>query len=146
MADPLDPDAAARAGAAIGQLATRLDGGGLLISAARLVEFNCRAAILIAPGLFRFDLTPQQETLGVSPRPLGEHNLHWEAEQSSWDAYREQASREAPLELRGVIDLPGDPLLAWVSVLSFTDRDAGAVHFVAKAEIKRPAPPGGAGA
>ena len=37
-----------------------------------------------------------------------------------------------------MIDLPGDPLLAWVSVLSFTDRDAGAVHFVAKAEIKRP--------
>ena len=47
-------------------------------------------------------------------------------------------SREAPLELRGVVDRPGDPLLAWVHVLSFTDRDAGAVHFVAKAEIKRP--------
>ncbi len=37
-----------------------------------------------------------------------------------------------------MIDLPDDPLLAWVHVLSFTDRDAGAVHFVAKAEIKRP--------
>ena len=36
-----------------------------------------------------------------------------------------------------MIDRPGDPLLAWVHVLSFTDRDAGAVHFVAKAEIKR---------
>jgi hypothetical protein len=136
--DVLDPGAAARAGAAWGQLATRLPGGGLLISAARLVEYNCRAAILIAPGLFRFDLTPQQETLGVAPRPLGEHNLHWQAEESSWDAYRDPASREAPLELRGVIDLPGDPLLTWVHVLSFTDRDAGAVHFVAKAEIKRP--------
>src|SRR3954468_9761493 len=139
MADLLDPDAAAEAGAAIGQLAARLPRGGLLISAARLVEFNCRAAILIAPGLFRFDLTPQQETLGVAPRPLGDHALRWEAEGASWDAYREQASREAPLELRGVIDRPGDPLLAWVHVLSFTDRDAGAVHFVAKTEIKRPA-------
>ena len=136
--DPLDPLAAAQAGAAWGQLASRLPGGGLLISAARLVEFNCRAAILIAPGLFRFDLTPQQETLGVAPRPLGEHQLHWQAEESSWDAYRNPASREAPLELRGVVDRPGDPLLAWVHVLSFTDRDAGAVHFVAKAEIKRP--------
>ena len=139
MADVLDPGPAARAGAAFGQLASRLDGGGLLISAARLVEYNCRAAILIAPGLFRFDLTPLQETLGVAPRPLGEHGLRWQAEESSWDAYREQASRDAPLELRGVIDRPGDPLLAWVHVLSFTDRDAGAVHFVAKAEIKRPA-------
>ena len=121
MADLLDPDAAARAGAAIGQLATRLDGGGLLISASRLVEFNCRATILIAPGLFRFDLTPQQETLGLATRPLGDHALRWEAEEASWDSYRDQASRDAPL------------------VLSFTDRDAGAVHFVAKAEIKRPA-------
>ena len=138
MVDLLDPGAAARAGAAFGQLASRLDGGGLLISSARLIEINCRAAILVAPGLFRFDLTPQQETLGVAPRPLGDHGLHWEAEEASWDAYREQASREAPLELRGVIDIPGDPLLAWVHVLSFTDRDAGAVHFVAKAEIKRP--------
>ena len=139
MADLLDPDAAARAGAAFGQLATRLDGGGLLVSAARLVEFNCRATILIAPGLFRLDLTPQQETLGFAPRPLGDHALRWEADETSWDSYRDQASREAPLELRGVIDIPGDPILAWVHVLSFTDRDAYAVHFVAKAEIKRPA-------
>ena len=136
--DPLDPDAAAEAGAAIGQLASRLPRGGLLLSTSRLVEFNCRATILIAPGLFRFDLTPQQETLGVAPRSLGDHGLHWEAEEASWDAYREQKSREAPLELRGLIDRPDDPLLAWVHVLSFTDRDAGAVHFVAKAEIKRP--------
>ena len=138
MADLLDPDAAALAGASFGQLASRLDGGGLLISSSRLIEFNCRAAILIAPGLFRFDLTPQQETLGLAPRPLGDHGLHWQAEEASWDAYRDQASREAPLELRGVVDIPGDPLLAWVHVLSFTDRDAGAVHFVAKSEIKRP--------
>ena len=138
MADLLDPDAAARAGAAFGQLATRLDGGGLLISSSRLIEFHCRATMLIAPGLFRFDLTPQQETLGMAPRPLGDHGLHWEAAEASWDAYRDPANREAPLELRGVVDIPDDPLLAWVHVLSFTDRDAGAVHFVAKAEIKRP--------
>ena len=138
MADLLDPDAAARAGASFGQLATRLDRGGLLISSSRLIEVNCRATILIAPGLFRFDLTPQQETLGMAPRPLGDHGLHWEAEEASWDAYRDPATRDLPLELRGVIDIPDDPLLAWVHVLSFTDRDAGAVHFVAKAEIKRP--------
>ena len=138
MADLLDPDAAARAGAAFGQLATRLDGGGLLISSSRLIEFNCRATMLIAPGLFRFDLTPQQETLGMAPRPLGDHGLRWEAAEASWDAYRDPANREAPLELRGVVDIPDDPLLAWVHVLCFTDRDAGAVHFVAKAEIKRP--------
>ncbi len=138
MADLLDPDAAAEAGAAIGQLASRLPGGGLLLSTSRLVEINCRAAMLIAPGLFRFDLTPQQETLGVAPRPLGEHGLHWQAEEASWDAYREQASKDAPLELRGLVAVPDDPILAWVHILSFTDRDAAAVHFVAKAELRRP--------
>ena len=29
-------------------------------------------------------------------------------------------------------------LEVWIHVLSFTDRDASAVHFVAKSEIKRP--------
>ena len=41
--------------------------------------------------------------------PARRPQLHWEAEEASWDAYREQASRDAPLELRGVIDLPGRP-------------------------------------
>ena len=136
MADLLDPDRAAEAGAAFGQLACIRPGGVLLLSASRLVEFNCRAAILIAPGVFRLDLAPQQETLGVMPRPLGDHGIHWEAEEASWDAYRKN-TREDPLELRGVVDIPGEPLLAWVHVLSFTDRDAAAVHFVAKAELRR---------
>src|SRR4051794_27531079 len=138
MAEVFDPDRAAEAGAAFGQRACTLAGGGLLISSSRLVEFNFRAAILIAPGLFRLDLTPQQETLGVLPRPLTDHQVHWVAEESAWDGYRDQTKTE-PLELRGVFDLPDGPVLAWVHVLSFTDRDASAAHFVAKAEL-RPAP------
>ena len=135
-ASPLDPERAAEAGAAFGQLACTLPGGGLLISAARLVEFNCRATILVAPALFRLDLTPQQETLGVVPRPLTEHPVHWRAQEGTWDGYREED--DTPMELRGLFDLPDGPLLAWLHVLSFTDRDQGAVHFVAKAEVRRP--------
>ena len=45
----LDPDRAAAGGAALGRLACALPGGGMLISASRLVEFNVRATILIAP-------------------------------------------------------------------------------------------------
>src|SRR5204863_6765660 len=59
IAGLLSPDRAAAEGAGIGQLAAALPGGGLLISASRLVEFGARAAILLAPGLFRLDLTPQ---------------------------------------------------------------------------------------
>ena len=132
----LDPERAAEAGARIGQLACALPGGGLLISAARLVEFNCRATVLLAPGLFRLDLTPLQETLGVTPRRLTPHPVHWRAQEEAWDGYREDAN--LPLELRALFDLPDGPLLAWLHVLTLTDRDAAAVHFVAKAEIRVP--------
>ena len=49
-AELLSPDRAAAEGAALGQLACALPGGGLLITASRLVEFGARAAILLAPG------------------------------------------------------------------------------------------------
>jgi hypothetical protein len=133
----LDPDRAAAAGGAFGQVATRLPGGGLLLSAARLVEFNVRATILLAPGLFRLDLTPQEETLGVLTRPLCDWAVRWRAGESTWDGYREAGAGE-PLELMGYFDVPGDPLIAWLHIVSLTDRDAAAVHFVAKCEIRRP--------
>ena len=41
-----------------------------------------------------------------------------------WDGYRDPRRARAPLELRGVLRHPGRPVLAWVHVLSFTDRDA----------------------
>jgi hypothetical protein len=97
-----------------------------------------RATILLAPGLFRLDLTPQEETLGVLTRPLGPHASHWRADQSTWDGYRD-AGAVSPLELHGLFELPDGPLAAWLHVLSFTDRDAAAVHFVAKAELRVPA-------
>jgi hypothetical protein len=133
--DVLDPGRAAAAGAAFGQLACALPGGGLMISAARLVEFDVRATILLAPGLFRLDLTPQEETLGVLTRPLTAHPVHWRADQSTWDGYRD-AGGAAPLELHGLFGLPDGPLTCWLHILSFTDRDAAAVHFVAKAELR----------
>ncbi len=136
MSDPFDPGAAAEAGSAFGQLAAVLGEGGLLISSARLVEFNVRAPILLAPGLFRLDLTPQEETLAVHTRPLTTHPVHWRADESSWDGYRD-ADQTEPLELMGVFVLPEQSVLAWIHILSFTDRDAGAVHFVAKTELRR---------
>src|SRR4051794_41625596 len=76
-AELLSPDRAAAEGAALGQLACALPGGGLLITASRLVEFGARAAILLAPGLFRLDLTPQEETLGLYPRALCPWEVEW---------------------------------------------------------------------
>jgi hypothetical protein len=131
----LSPDRAVEEGAALGQLAARLPGGGLLITASRLVEFGARAAILLAPGLFRLDLTPQEETLGLYPRPLGPYGVDWHAGEETWDGYRDPKG-PAPMELAGRFDTPGIPLVAWIHILSFTERDALATHFVAKCEIR----------
>ena len=132
-AELLSPDRAAAEGAALGQLACALDDGGLLITASRLVEFGARAAILLAPGLFRLDLTPQEETLGLYPRVLGPWEVDWRAGEESWDGYRDP-SGPAPIELVGTFAELG--LRAWIHVLSFTERDALATHFVAKAEVR----------
>jgi len=139
--DVLDPGRAAAAGAALGQLASGLPDGGLLIAASRLVELNVHATVLLAPGLLRLDLTPQQETLGVITRPLTADPVRWRADQSAWDGYRDaDADGVAPLELHARFELPDGPLVARLHVLSFTDRDAAAVQFVAKAELRVPAP------
>ncbi len=134
-AELLSPERAVTEGAALGQLACTLADGGLLVTASRLVEFGARAAILLVPGLFRLDLTPQEETLGLYPKLLGPWEVDWRAAEESWDGYRD-ASGPAPIELHGTF---GDAFTAWVHVLSFTERDALATHFVAKAEI-RPTP------
>jgi hypothetical protein len=107
----------------------------LLVSSTRLVEFGVRAPILLAPGLFRLDLTPQEETLGVLTRPLTSDPVRWRADQSTWDGYRD-AGDTAPLELHALFELPDGPVTGWLHILSFTDRDAAAVHFVAKLELR----------
>ena len=64
---------------------------------------------------------------------LGPWEVDWRAGEESWDGYRD-ASGPAPIELIGVFEELG--LRAWIHVLSFTERDALATHFVAKAEIR----------
>jgi hypothetical protein len=131
----LSPDRAAAEGAALGQLACELPDGGLLITASRLVEFGARATILLAPALFRLDFTPQEETLGLYPRALCPWDVEWRANEQTWDGYRDP-SGPGPIELAGRFEIPGGALSVWIHVLSFTERDALATHFVAKAEIR----------
>jgi hypothetical protein len=40
------------------------------------------------------------------------------------------------MELHGRFAVPGAPLAAWIHILSFTERDALATHFVAKCELR----------
>ena len=126
-----------RRGRSFGQLACALPEGGLLISASRLVEFNVRATILLAPGLFRLDLTPRRRRWACSPgrsavtRCTGARSSRpgtataTPAGSRRWSCTGCSSSRR--------------PARGWLHILSFTDRDAAAVHFVAKAELRVPA-------
>jgi hypothetical protein len=134
--DVLDPDRAAAAGGAFGQLASALPSGGMLLASSRLVEIGVRATVLLAPGLFRLDLTPEAETLGVLTRPLTPDPVRWHADQSAWDGYRDGGEELVPLELHGRFELPDGPLTVAVRVLSLADSEAGAVHFAARAELR----------
>ena len=132
--DRFDPEPAAEAGSAFGQLAASLPDGGLLLSSARLVEMGRRATLLLAPELLRLDVTLQEEALELHPRVLGDLRSAWRVEESTWDGYRD--AEATPLELRGEIELPDGRAAVWIHVLTFTDADAGATHFIAKAELR----------
>ena len=58
--------------------------------------------------------------------------MDWRTNEATWDGYRDPKG-PAPIELAGRFE---NGLQVWVHVLSFTERDALATHFVAKAEIR----------
>src|SRR3954452_20590866 len=60
-----------------GQISSLLPGGGLALSCAKPIEEGARAALLLAPGLFRIDACPQEDTLRLQVRNLGEGPCDW---------------------------------------------------------------------
>ena len=60
-----------------GQLTSRLDGGGLALSCAKPIEEGARAALLLAPGLFRLDISPREDTLKIQVRNLSDGPCEW---------------------------------------------------------------------
>jgi ribosomal protein L11 methyltransferase len=130
----LDLDAIMRGGAAFGQLAARMEDGGVAISAARLIERGSRAAILYVPGLFRFDLMPGREAFSVTLRELCDAPMRWEADPGTVDGFRRDKSE--PMVFRGGIQLPDARLSIGLQALTAADEDQGAVHIVATAAIR----------
>lgn len=60
-----------------GQLTTTLHGGGLALSCSKPIEEGARAALLLAPGLFRLDITPREDTLKLQVRNLSAGECEW---------------------------------------------------------------------
>jgi len=95
MDERLDPRAAAAAGAAHGQLASPVSGGGIALTGHKLVEQGARALVLHLPGLLRIDVRPLEDGLQVIPRPLCEAPMAWEIDPTAMTDYGRTAEETA---------------------------------------------------
>jgi hypothetical protein len=142
VSGPLDPVAAGRAGARHHQLASGLPGGGLALSCHKLVEDGARVMMLLAPGLFRLDVRPVEDTLQVMTRSL-HAGARWGTEPAAATDYGRRAE-ETPEPSRAdftfFADLRPRPVLARIALLSTVDRERGLTHFVAHAILREVAP------
>jgi hypothetical protein len=138
----LDPVAAGRAAERHHQLASGLPGGGLALSCQKLVEDGARVMLLLAPGLFRLDVRPVEDTLQVMTRSLHE-GARWGTEPAAATDYGRRAE-ETPEPSRAdftfFADLQPRAVLGRIMLLSTVDRDRGLTHFVAHAILREVAP------
>jgi hypothetical protein len=136
----LDPRPAAEAGAAHGQLASALPGGGLALSCHKLVEDAARSLILLAPGLFRLDVHPVEDTLQVMTRSLHTVPARWEiVDDSVVREYTATETRPAePYRLEWAIEvmLEPRPIRGRVGLAMTVDPAGGVAHFVAHAQLR----------
>jgi hypothetical protein len=134
VTDPLDPERVSEAGAAFGQVAATPPGGGLVVASARFVEYGVRAAVLLVPGLFRADLVPAADTIGMHLRDLSSHPTRWVTAPEAWDAARRDQGH-APLEVQGEFDLPTGSLGTHLRLIVIGDTDAGGAYIAARALV-----------
>jgi len=145
VADPLDPGPPAVAGAAHGQLASRLPDGGLALSAHKLVEEGARALLLHVPGLLRIDVCPLEDGLQVIPRALRDVRLGWEVDEEAVTEYGKTAEESPQPALVGFrLALWTEPHpIAGRLLLSFTRTgEHGPSHFVGHAVLLEMRPGG----
>ena len=134
----LDPAPAGAAGARHGQLASGLPGGGLALSCHKLVEDRARVMMLLAPGLFRLDVRPLEDTLQVMTRSLSAGARWGSASADATDyGHKADATREpAVAEFTFVAELEPHPVLARIALRSTVDRERGLTHLVAQAIVR----------
>lgn len=123
-----------RAGRAFGQIAATGDGGTLMVAAARAIEQEHRATVLLVADLFRIDLEPHGDSLGVHLRALGDHHCQWTSTPETIDALDRGRPME-PLSFEGHFDLADGPLHAVIKLLVVGDEDLQAVYVSARATV-----------
>jgi hypothetical protein len=108
----------------------------MALSCHKLVEDGARVMLLLAPGLFRLDVRPVEDTLQIMTRALHE-GARWGSEPGDRYARKEEPSRA---DLTFYAELEPQPVLARIALLSTIDRQAGLTHFVAHAIVREVEP------
>ena len=124
----LDPRAAAEAGAAHGQLASRV-GEALRLSCHKLVEDAARATVLLVPGLLRLDVRPVEDSLQVFARALHAVPPRWELVGGT----AEDPAAEGAYRMEWRVD---GPVRGTVTLAMTTDWEQGVAHFVVQAVLR----------
>jgi hypothetical protein len=131
----LDVEAINAAGAAHGALASSINGGGVAISAHKIVEEGARALLVHVPGLFRFDARPDQDSLAVDARELTDAPCEWTMTDLSANYNRAHELREPVDRLAWdvLIRTTPHPIRGRLSLNVTNDRERGLYHFAAHA-------------
>jgi hypothetical protein len=119
-----------------GQLSSRLAAGGLALSCAKSVEEGARAALLLAPGLFRVDVSPREDTLKVQVRNLSDGTCEW----SEGGQPLVVAASGGPAVSAHTVRIDLGDRRADVLISARRDVERAVMHFVAQAEVSAAAP------
>jgi hypothetical protein len=124
-----------------GQISSVLRDGGLALSCAKPIEEGARAALLLAPGLFRVDVCPREDTLKLQVRSLGDGPCDW----SEGGRPLVLAASEGPAVSAHTLRIDLGGRVANVLISATRDIGRGVMHFVAQAEVSaaEAAAPGG---
>ena len=114
-----------------GQLSSSLAGGGLALSHAKPIEEGARAALLLAPGLFRLDVCPREDTLKIQVRNLSGGACSWQDGGQPLVVLAFDGPAISAHTLR--IDVDGRSAKVLLSATRDTER--GRMHFVAQAVL-----------
>ena len=118
-----------------GQLRSELPGGEIVISCGKGIEEGARAALLVAPGMFRIDASPLQDTLRLVMRNLSTAQCIWAAEDEpgvEFEGDLELAQSLTPAAYSFRIDADGRGASLLISVTRLPD---GVTNFAAQARI-----------
>ena len=113
-----------------GQLSSPLAGGGLALSNAKPIEEGARAALLLAPGLFRLDVCPREDTL----KHPGAQPLRRRVLAGATAASRTSCSPfDGPAISAHALRIEVDGRSARVLISATRDTERGRMQFVAQA-------------